>query len=291
MATQFSVGDTTIHRVVEYEAPIFDPFFFFPDLTPEMLDQNRSWLEPAYIDPATGKIVLCIQSYVVRTPHHNILVDSCVGNHKSRPARPFWHMMSSDRYEKNLAAAGLGVNDIDFVMCTHLHIDHVGWNTRLENGRWVPTFPKARYLFADRELAHWEQRSADDTDACPWIADSVLPVIAAGRADVVKSDHVLNDLVRLIPTPGHTTDHFSVHVGSEGADAFITGDMVHSPLQMRYPDLSMRMDYDREQSARTRRAVFERFSDQPTLFCTAHFPQPSVGRLVRADGAYSFISV
>ncbi len=291
MVVKFAVGDTMIHRVVEYEAPIFDPFFFFLDLTPEMIDENRSWLEPTYIDPATGKIKLCIQSYVVRTPHHNILVDSCVGNHKARPARPFWHMMNSDRYEKNLAATGLSVNDIDYVMCTHLHVDHVGWNTRLENGRWVPTFPNARYLFADRELEHWTERSAADTDACPWIADSVLPIVAAGRADAVKSDHVLNDLVRLIPTPGHSIDHFSVHVGNEGADAFITGDMVHSPLQARFPDLSMRMDYDQQQSARTRRVIFERFSDQPTLFCTSHFPQPSVGKLVRSSGAYSFISV
>ena len=291
MTLQFKVGDTSIHRVVESEAPIFDPFFFFPDLKPEILDQNRSWLEPRYIDPATGKLVLCIQSYIVRTPHHNILVDSCVGNHKPRPARPFWDMMTSDRYERNLAAAGLGFDDIDFVMCTHLHIDHVGWNTRLDNGRWVPTFPNARYLFSGVELDHWQARSAADHASCPWIADSVLPIVAAGQADCVKSDHVLNDLVRLIPTPGHTVDHFSVHVGHEGADAFITGDMVHSPLQARFPDLSMRLDHDRAQSARTRRAIFERFADQPTLFCTAHFPQPSVGKLVRRDDAYGFISV
>ena len=106
-------------------------------------------------------MVLCIQSYIVKTPHHTILIDSCVGNHKPRPTRPFWNMMSSDRYEKNLAAAGFGVGDIDYVMCTHLHVDHVGWNTRLENGRWVPTFPKAKYLFADRELAHWSAKEKE----------------------------------------------------------------------------------------------------------------------------------
>ena len=124
---------------------------FFPKLTKELLDENRSWLQPAFVDPA-DKLMLCIQSFVIKTPHHNILVDACVGNHKSRPTRPFWHMMNSDRFEKGLAAAGLTVNDIDYVMCTHLHTDHVGWNTKLENGRWVPTFPKAKYIMADREL-------------------------------------------------------------------------------------------------------------------------------------------
>ena len=155
MTTEIKLGDITIHRVVEQEAPIFAPLEFFPTLTPELLAENLPWLQPKFIDPATGKLVLCVQSYLVRTPHHTILVDSCVGNHKPRPTRPFWNMLSSDRYEKNLAATGIGVGDIDYVMCTHLHVDHVGWNTRLENGRWVPTFPKAKYLFADRELAHW----------------------------------------------------------------------------------------------------------------------------------------
>ena len=155
MASPIQLGPITIHRIVEQEVPFFDALEFFPSLTKEMLEENRSWLQPTYLDPATGKIVLCFQSYVVKTPQHNILVDTCIGNDKPRPMRPNWHQMKSDRFEKGLAAIGLGFGDIDFVMCTHLHIDHVGWNTRLDNGRWVPTFPKARYLFAERELAFW----------------------------------------------------------------------------------------------------------------------------------------
>ena len=134
--------------------------------------------------------MLCIQSYIVRTPHHTILVDSCVGNHKPRPTRPFWDMMKSDRYEKNLAAAGVGIGDIDYVMCTHLHIDHVGWNTRLENGRWVPTFPKAKYLFAERELAHWTEKEKEDPASLS--LDHRLACCRSwrpSRAEVVKSDH------------------------------------------------------------------------------------------------------
>ena len=137
----FQLGELTIQRVVEEERPIFDPLTFFPNLTPELLAENREWLQPKALDPETGKLMLCIQSWVVRTPHHNILIDTCVGNDKNRPTHPFWHQMKSEAYMRNLAALGLGVGDIDFVMCTHLHVDHVGWNTRLENGRWVPSFP------------------------------------------------------------------------------------------------------------------------------------------------------
>ena len=166
MPGAIEIGSATIHRIVEQEGPFFDAMQFFPTLTKEFLDENRGWLQPRFID-ANDKLILCIQSYVVRTPHHTIMIDTCVGNHKPRPARSFWNMMNSDRYEKSLAASGFSVNDIDFVMCTHLHTDHVGWNTRLENGRWVPTFPKARYVFADRELAYWTKRQQDDPAACP----------------------------------------------------------------------------------------------------------------------------
>jgi hypothetical protein len=125
MTSQISLGDITVQRVVEQEGPFFDVFQFFPKLTKEQFAEDASWLKPRYIS-ADNKVNLCIQSYIVRTPHHNILIDTCVGNHKPRPTRPFWHMMKSDQYEKNLAATGLTVNDIDFVMCTHLHTDHVG---------------------------------------------------------------------------------------------------------------------------------------------------------------------
>jgi glyoxylase-like metal-dependent hydrolase (beta-lactamase superfamily II) len=226
----------------------------------------------------------------VRTPHHNILVDSCVGNHKPRPHRPAWHMQASDRYAQSLAAAGLSVDDIDYVMCTHLHVDHVGWNTRLDNGRWVPTFPKAKYLFSGRELAFWTEKEKADPASFPWITDSVLPIVAANRAERVNSDHELNELVRLLPTPGHTIDHFSVHVGrlggKAGRDALIAGDLLHSPLQARYPELGMRADYDSAEAGRSRRRVLERFCDTATLLCPVHFPAPSVGRITRWEDGF-----
>jgi glyoxylase-like metal-dependent hydrolase (beta-lactamase superfamily II) len=289
LSAPIKIGDTTIHRIVEQEGPFFDALTFFPTLTRELLEENLGWLQPQFID-ADRKLMLCIQSYLVRTPHHNILIDSCVGNQKPRPTRPFWNMMKSDRFEKNLAATGLGVGDIDFVMCTHLHTDHVGWNTRLDNGRWVPTFPKARYVFADRELAFWTKRQKDEPTACPWIEDSVLPIVAANRADIVKSAHAFNDLVTLIPTPGHTIDHYSVQVGKSGAGAIITGDMVHSPLQARYPELGMMADYDSKQAGESRRQLFGQVCDTPTLMCTAHFPSPSTGRVVRRNDAFDMVA-
>ena len=283
------LGPITIHRIVEQQLPVFEATTFFPSLTKELLDENRSWLAPTYLDPATDMVVLCFQSFVVQTPQHNILVDTCFGNDKPRPMRPAWSNMKSDRLEKGLAAASLTFADIDFVMCTHLHIDHVGWNTRLENGRWVPTFPKARYLFADRELAYWTEKEKEDPAAMPWITDSVLPIVAAKRAEVVKSDHRLNDLVQLVPSPGHTIDHFSVHVGKAGQDAFLTGDMIHSPIQGRYPDLGMRADHDSKQAGQTRRELFGRFCDTSTLMCTAHFPSPSTGRVARWGDGFKFV--
>lgn len=289
MSPALELGDIRIRRIVEQEAPFFPVHDFFPTFTKDMLAENSHWLQPRFVDN-TGKLVLCIQSYVVETKHHKILVDTCVGNHKPRPARPFWDMMASDRYEKSLAAAGLTVNDIDFVMCTHLHVDHVGWNTRLENGRWVPTFPNARYIFSDRELEFWTERHRQNPEAAVWMTDSVLPVVAAGRVDIVKSDYAFNDHVQLVPAPGHTIDQYCVLAGKGGHDALITGDMVHSPIQVRYPEIGMMSDYDSKIAGETRNRLFSRFCDSSTLICTGHFPSPSSGRITRAkEGHFTFV--
>ena len=173
-------------------------------------------------------------------------------------------------------------------MCTHLHVDHVGWNTRLENGKWVPTFPKARYIFADKELEYWTQRAKEEPAAAPAVIDSVLPIVAAGKADLVKSNQAYSDGITLISTPGHTIDHYAVHIGKPGSDFVVTGDMVHSPVQLRYPEFGMMSDYDSPQAGRSRRELFGRFADTSTHFCTAHFPSPSTGRIVRRKDAFDF---
>ena len=283
MRTQFAVNDMTIHRIVEQEQGFTPLFDFLPTLSKEQFEENRSWMEQGAYDPKSGNVVLCFQSYVVKTPHHNILVDACIGNNKTFPLRPTWNNKSDGNWMAALKAAGLAPEDIDYVMCTHLHGDHVGWNTRLENGRWVPTFPKARYLFSKKEYTYWSE--IHKKTPLDQISDSVLPIIEANRAELVTSDHALNDHIRLNPTPGHTPDHFSVCLGRGRDDAIITGDVLHSPLQARYPELSMRADSDPKQAAVTRRGLLERCCDTDTLCCTAHFPSPSGGRISRwGDG-------
>ena len=282
MTTSFTVGDMTIHRIVEDEGVFRPALDTFVGITPELLADNRGWMQPAALD-AQDMLILCFQSYVVRTPHHTILVDTCVGNDKPRPGRPQWNMKSDDRYMRSLAQHGLGVGDIDFVMCTHLHVDHVGWNTRLENGRWVPTFPKARYVFGQREYDHWTEQHAK-TPVAPF-EDSVLPVVNANRADLVPDNFQIGDHVRLLPTPGHTPGHVAICFGRGGDEAVMSGDLMHSPLQTRYPELSAIFDTDKARAASTRRTFLERYCDTETLCCTAHFPSPSVGRIKRwGDG-------
>jgi glyoxylase-like metal-dependent hydrolase (beta-lactamase superfamily II) len=278
MSMTFKAGDATIHRIIEMEVGFTPALEFLPNLTKQVLDENRSWLHPAALD-ANDNLVLCFQSYVIKTGKHNILVDSCVGNDKERTARPLWHKKKDDAFMKGLAAAGLTVNDIDFVLCTHLHVDHIGWNTRLENGRWVPTFPKARYIFSKKELDFWLEE-AKKTDL-PQIDDSVVPIVEAKRCDVVTSDYALNDLITLIPTPGHTIDHYAVTLGRGGKDAVFTGDLIHTPLQALHPELSMRVDYDPAQGVASRTRFLETYCDTSTLCCFAHFPSPSKGYVKR----------
>lgn len=289
MITSGRVGELTYHRIVEIEQPEFDVHFFLPDATPDRLAPYREWLEPRFLDPATNKLVLAIQSYVLRTPHHIILIDTCVGNDKTRGFVEDWNMRSSMTYLEELARVGLAPEDIDFVMCTHLHMDHVGWNTRLIDGRWTPTFPNARYVFARTELEFWTERYAKNPEAgFGAIADSVAPVLEAGLADMVDDDFALGDHIRLEPTPGHTPGHVAVHLESRGHRAVLSGDVMHTPLHCREPGWSAVGCMDKALSARTRRAFLERHCDTDTLVMTAHFPSPSVGH-VRAHGdAFDF---
>ena len=281
MTMKFAAGDTTIHRVIEMEGAFIPALDMIAGLTPELLAENRSWMQPNALDDK-DTLLLCFQSYIVKTPHHTILVDSCIGNDKPR-GRPAWSMKSDDKFMRGLAAAGFSVNDIDYVMCTHMHVDHVGWNTRLDNGRWVPTFPKAKYVFGQKEYDYWNAENAKKEN--PVYTDSVLPVIEAGRAEIVKHDHQIGDHTRLLPTPGHTPGHLAFCFGKGGDEAVMSGDLMHSPLQTRYPELSVNFDVDKEQSAKTRRSFLERYCDTKTLCCTAHFPSPSVGRIKRwGDG-------
>jgi glyoxylase-like metal-dependent hydrolase (beta-lactamase superfamily II) len=284
MSLKLSAGDLTIHRIIEQEVPFFPALELLPDLTPELLAENRAWLKKAGAINDNDVLILCFQSYIVRTPHHTILIDSCIGNDKQRPARPNWHQKTDDNYMRALKAAGFSVGDIDYVMCTHLHVDHVGWNTRMENGRWVPTFPNARYVFGKTEYDYWHEQNAKAE--VPPFADSVLPVVEAKRAEFVGTDFAIGDHARILPTPGHTPGHVAFTFGNGKDDAVFAGDLVHSPLQTLYPELSPKFDVDPKQAAVTRRGFFERYCDTNTLCCTAHFPSPSSGKIKRKGNAF-----
>lgn len=286
MSTGFKVGDFTIHRIVEEERPFYDIKTYFPTLTDDVLAQNRDWLQDCGAIDAQGQIVLCMQCFVVRTPRHTILVDSCLGNDKNLPHRPQWHRMNRPNFHHSLAAAGVGVEEIDYVMCTHLHLDHVGWNTKLENGRWVPTFPNARYIFSKKEYDYWEEQTR--LGAATPMNDSVIPIVEARRADLVASDFQLNDHIRCLPTPGHTPDHYVIQLGKSGEDAVMTGDLMHSPLQAKYPELGMRVDFDSAMGARSRRGLLQRYCDTGTLICPCHFPSPSAGRVTAWGDGFGF---
>jgi glyoxylase-like metal-dependent hydrolase (beta-lactamase superfamily II) len=285
MGLVLAVGDLTIDRIIEQETTFLPATELLPGLTADILAENREWMRQAAAIDADDVLILCFQSYIVKTPHHTILIDSCIGNDKPRPTRPKWNMKTDDTYMRALASAGISVDEIDFVMCTHLHVDHVGWNTRLEGGRWLPTFPNARYIFGKAEFDYWTEQNAKAE--VPAFADSVLPVVEARRADIVRNDYEIGDHVRVLPTPGHTPGHVAFTLGHGKDDAVFSGDLMHSPLQTRYPELSVKFDVDQAQAAVTRRNFLERYCDTDTLCCAAHFPSPSTGKIRRLGNGFS----
>jgi len=279
------IGDVVITRIIESERSDYDAGLFFPQLTAEHWAPYRERLAGWAWDPATNCLTFPMQSFLLRTRHHTIVVDTCVGDHKPR-ARPGWNMTSSGEYLRRFAATGVRPEDVDYVLCTHMHTDHVGWNTRLENGRWVPTFPNAQYVMSEKEWTYWSGLHQETPQN--QIADSVIPIVEAGLARMVKNDFAIEDEVWFEPTPGHTPDHVSVRIASGGAEAVITGDLIHSPVQCLQTGWVPRPDWDAAQAAETRRAFLERYCERDVLVCASHFPSPSFGRVVREGDGFWF---
>jgi glyoxylase-like metal-dependent hydrolase (beta-lactamase superfamily II) len=281
-------GDTLLTRVIESEEPLLSPFEILPDCTQAHLDQNLNWLAPRFYDISKRLLVITIQSFLIRSGAKTILLDSCSGNHKNRQ-RPFFHQRSW-KWLENLRAAGVEPGDVDVVMCSHLHVDHVGWNTRLEDGKWVPTFPKARYLISRNELAYWRSVAgiASLARTGDFISDSVLPIVESGQADLIDDRVGYSDSIGIEPAPGHTPGHFVVRLSGGGAEAVLTGDMMHTPLQLRYPDWSTRFCVDPAGARRTRLRFLADHCDRETLIFPAHFPSPNGGRIRRDGDHYRF---
>ncbi len=274
----WQVGKATITPVIETEAKTSPKFLFKGLDKPGVLDlaHRHPWLAGTFVDDG-GYLLQTVQCLVVELDGVRIAVDTCIGNDKER-ANPGW---SHQHYTflDDMTAAGFAPDTIDVVVCTHLHVDHVGWNTQLVDGRWVPTFPNARYVFAAPEFEYWQATAMNDGDV---FGDSVAPVASAGLADLVPIDHRLDGGIHLDPTTGHTPGHVSVVIESAGERAVITGDMIHTPVQVAEVGLSSAFDYDQAEAATTRQSFLERYVDD-TLVIGTHWGGPGAAR-VRRDG-------
>ena len=281
------VGTIDVHRVEELVMPT-SMRWLFPEIEDgrPIVEANRDWLAPHFLNER-GHLLQSIHSLVFEADGRTVVVDTCVGNDKQRPnGSPEWHLRQG-AFLDDLAAV-VDPADVDLVICTHLHVDHVGWNTRLVEGAWQPTFPNARYLFVDREIEHWEQLAADEPDTATLMDDSVRPIVAAGQADIVSADQRVSESLWLEPSHGHTPGHVCVRLASEGVEAVISGDLMHSPIQCAIPDARPALDRDPAPARAARHTFLERYTDSGVLVFGTHFNLPSAG-LIRRDGtAYRY---
>lgn len=278
----YQLGEIRVDRIVDLDGPFMTAFEMFPDASREALAPHFDWLVPDALSMDEFRLNLPVQSYLVRTGRLTLLIDTCVGCRKSHKAFPGWGGRTDEVWLANLSAAGVAPEEIDAVMCTHLHVDHCGWNTRQVDGRWVPTFPNAKYLFAKPE---YEASAAVNGVV---FRENVLPVMDAGQAVLVELDHQIDDGVWFEPTVGHTPGHVAVALASKGRRGIMAGDLIHSPLQLAFPAWSPRADWDRALAAQTRRNFLENHADTDMVVMTAHFPQPSTGHVVSAGDAFRF---
>ncbi len=271
------IGAVEITRIIETEDDSMPAEVVLPDAHPDAV-LPIDWLQPHFITP-DGRLLTSIQALLVTSEGQHIVIDTCLGNDKPR-AVPQWNQRQGT-FLDDLVAAGCPRERVDYVVCTHLHPDHVGWNTLLENGRWVPTFPNARYLFC---AAEWDYLSRQPvTPLGDYCGDSVRPIVDAGLADLVRPDHRITNEVRLEPTPGHSPGHVSVRIVSAGEEAVVTGDLMHHPCQIARPEWCSPFDYDSQQALATRQRFLSAQADRPVLVIGTHFASPAAGRIVASD--------
>lgn len=275
----WQVGAVKITRIVELELPVAsgpgNPLFV--EATPQSL-RAISWLYPNFVNDQ-DQMLLSIHALLVEAPGMRLVVDTCIGNDRPRSITGGQPLASA--FLQSMAEAGWSREGVDAVVCTHLHVDHVGWNTMLQDGAWVPTFPKARYLIGKNEFAHWSAEADEEQQVI--LSDSVQPVLDAGLAEFVEMDYRISPELRLTPSTGHTPGHVSVVIESEGQTAVITGDMTHHPCQLAHPDWSPPFDSDPKAAATTRARMFAEWADKPILVIGTHYAAPTAGH-VRRDG-------
>jgi len=280
---QWKVGKVKITKVVELET-VGSTRFILPLASNEEI-RKLPWLIPHFATEE-GRLKMSIHSLVVETPKHRIVVDTGLGNDKEGRNVPTWNNRNDPFIEK-LTLAGFHPDSIDTVLCTHLHVDHVGWNTRLAGGKWVPTFPNARYVFGKTEFEYWRDHSVEPAHVAVF-NDSVKPIADAGKAELIASDAKLTDEISMISTPGHSPGHMSVHIKSDGEEGLLAGDVAHHPCQMAHLGWSSTVDSDPRQSVVARRELFSRFADTPTLVIGGHY---DAGHIQREGDAFRFVAL
>jgi glyoxylase-like metal-dependent hydrolase (beta-lactamase superfamily II) len=282
-----SIGDVTVTRVEEQCGPGFAPQLLFPDWTPDALERHRHWMLPDFFSEAEGKFIASIHTWVVRTRHHVILIDSCAGNHKHRPQIARFHQLNLPFLER-LRAAGVAPEDVDYVLCTHLHADHCGWNTRLQNGRWVPTFPKARYVFSKAEHEHWSGPAGQSGFNAGVYSDSVLPVLEAGQAEIVEGKAEVGNGLLIEPTPGHSPGHVAFRLLSRGEEGVFSGDIMHQPIQIYHPDWNTAFCEQPDLARASRQWVLEHCAEHGAKLFPAHFAGSFAGHVDRRSDGFAW---
>lgn len=282
LAPSWTVGSVAVHRIDEIPLPPATGPWLLPAATADVV-ADRDWLRPDFAD-RDGVLRLDSHSFAMVVDGLRVLVDTGIGNGKTR-ANPAWHDLRTD-YLERLTLAGFPPESVDLVLLTHLHTDHVGWNTREVGGGWVPTFPNARYLTSKAEYDFWAACAMDDARAAMF-RDSVRPVVEAGlleAVDVPAAGLAVAAGLELVPAPGHTPGHTAVRVTSGDAAALITGDCIHHPVQLAHPEIGSCVDIDPEGAEATRRSLLAALAGTGALLLGTHFPPPTAGRVV-ADGA------
>ena len=280
------IGDIRVTRIEEGVRPSSRPSRWFLDYNADEFAPLMKWLVPGFYAPELGQVISSVHTWVLRMPSGKvILIDTCTGNHKDRPEWDVFHMLDTP-YLERLRAAGVAPEDVDIVFCTHLHVDHVGWNTRLEDGRWVPTFPNARYLISKPDFEHFTRAVKLPTTTQMTrntFADSVLPIVEAGLATFIEGTEEIDHGLQLSPAPGHTPGQARLDLRSGGRMACFCGDVLHHPLQVPLWHWRARVDVDPDLGRQTRRQLLEHCVETGSLLLPAHFAHPH-GAYINADG-------
>ena len=281
------IGDVSVTRVEEMCEPGFEPAFLYPEWDPSFLDENADWLIPNCYDVASGRFIASIHSWVLRTRHHTILVDTCTGNDKNRPMFARFHMRQT-AYLRRLAEAGVAPKQVDFVLCTHLHVDHCGWNTRLVDGRWVPTFPNAKYVFARKELEYWSGPEGAAAFNAGVFDDSVRPILEARQELVIDGAHELGDGLLIEPAPGHTVGQVILRLVRPDAEGVFSADIMHQPVQVHRPDWNSRFCALPAEARETRLRVLDHCADRHCRLFPGHFAGSFSGHVTRRGDRFTW---